>query len=208
MKLLAGLSLCVVLGACASGGGAPTATGSASLAPGATASASGATPTPRPELLFAVLEAHGDHANVPLQDDTIAVVGLDGVARAKATFTPRSRPFIGNAAAVLEPEAHVAAGAVFYVDGQGTVRRLHAGAPPATVTTFPFLTSQTEFSFAVSGDGTALAASGFTFPPQASTSPPHHPVARSPASVTRNALRAPLRRTISPRCWDGTHADG
>src|SRR5207302_912643 len=123
----------------------------------------------------------GTHSGGVTPAPAAAIVPVDAayrrVARAKATFTPRSRPFIGNAAAVLEPEAHVAAGAVFYVDGQGTVRRLHAGAPPATVTTFPFLTSQTEFSFAVSGDGTALAASGFTFPPQASPPPCDQPMA-------------------------------
>jgi hypothetical protein len=91
------------------------------------------------------------------------------VARAKATFDVRARPVIGNAAPVLAPEARVAAGAVFYVDGHGVVRRLAVDAQPVTVTTLPGVTAQTELSFAVSPDGTLIVASLFTYPP---TGPP------------------------------------
>jgi hypothetical protein len=133
--------------------------------PSPTPSSSSPSTTPKPELLFAVLEAHGAHNSFPLLDDTVAIVAVDGVARAKATFDARTRPVIGNAAPVLVPEAHVAAGAVYFVDGHGVVRRLSVGASPATVATFTILGSQSEFSFAVSPDGQHLLASAFTFPP-------------------------------------------
>jgi hypothetical protein len=158
----------VVLGAVAGCGGSSDtiATGNVSQPPSSTTpSPTPMSATPKPELLFAVLEAHGGHGTFPLLDDTVAIVGTDGVARAKATFDVRARPVIGNAAPVLVPEARTAAGAVYYVDGHGTVRRLSVGSAPTTVATFSVISGQSEFSFAVGPDGQHLVASAFTFPP-------------------------------------------
>lgn len=157
----------LLLGASACGGSSSgTLSGSAAVSSTTTPQPTPTpSPTPKPELLFAVLEAHGDHAGFPLLDDTVAIVGVDGVARAKATFDVRPKPVIGNAAPILVPEAHVAAGAVYYVDGHGVVRRLAVGSQPTKVATFGILTAQSEFSFAVSPDGQHLAASAFTYPP-------------------------------------------
>jgi len=95
--------------------------------------------------------------------DRIAIVGLDGFARAKADFTPRTGPVVGNAAPLLQPEARVAGGRVFYADGRGVLRELTLqGTRP--VTTFA-LQAQQELAFAVSPDGAHLEASRFTFPP-------------------------------------------
>jgi hypothetical protein len=118
-------------------------------------------PTPRPELLFAVVESHSTNYPQPgAVDDTVAVVGLDGIARSKATFAPRTPPQIGNAAPILSADAHVAAGQVFYIDGAGVVRALGApkGSTPSRVTTFAAPSPQGYESFAVSPDGKHLIA--------------------------------------------------
>ena len=116
-----------------------------------------------------MLEAKGpgSHAGEPggaAADDTVAIVGLDGYARAKATFAPRRLPAIGNAAPLLQPEARVAAGAVYYVDGAGVVRRLAVGSAPSQVAVFPITGPQQELSFAVSPDGRSLVASRLQLP--------------------------------------------
>jgi hypothetical protein len=59
----------------------------------------------------------------------------------------------------------VAAGAVFYADGHGVVRRLGRDGSVTTVATFPATGSQQELSFAVSPDGRQLMASVLTAPP-------------------------------------------
>lgn len=113
------------------------------------------------ELLFAVVESHtGSHPQQGFVDDTVAIVGLDGYARSKAQFTPRTPPQIGNAAPIMPPEARVVAGKVFYIDGKGVVRSLgpDRGASPSTVTTFAPPSSQVYESFAVSPDGQHLVA--------------------------------------------------
>lgn len=117
--------------------------------------------TPKPELLFAVVESHTTPNPQPgYIDDTVAVVGLDGVARTKTTFTPRTQPQIGNAAAVLSPEAHVAAGKVFFIDGKGVVHALGPvkGSSASVITTFAAPSPQGYESFAVSPDGMHLIA--------------------------------------------------
>ena len=113
------------------------------------------------DLLFAVLEGPSGY---PPLDDTIAITGLDGNARAKATFTPRARPFVGNAAPVLQPEARVAAGRVFFADGAGTVRSLAPSGEVRQVSAFPIASPQQELSFAVSPDGQSLAATIIRLP--------------------------------------------
>src|SRR5947208_16451727 len=82
-----------------------------------------ASPTPRPStsptLLFAVLEARGTPGF-----NTVAIAGLDGYAKAKATFTPMRVPTVGCTGTAVPPvSAHVAAGNVHFADGEGVVRR-------------------------------------------------------------------------------------
>lgn len=96
--------------------------------------------------------------------DVVAIAGTDGYAKAKQTFKPRTLPFIGNAGTIMQPEARVAAGAVFYVDGNGGVRRLSMNGSVLQVTSFPFGQPQQEISFAVSRDGKHLVASVLTLP--------------------------------------------
>ncbi len=141
--------------------------------------AAGPTPTAHApsELLFAVLEAvglgssSGSGPGVAEAHDTIAIVEADGTVRAKATFKPRHVPFVGNADPLLQPEARIAAGAVFYIDGDGVVRRLDASGGVTEVAKFPITQSQQEVSFAVSPDGQHLVANVLTLPPPGPSGP-------------------------------------
>ena len=118
-------------------------------------------PLPSSSLLFAVVEGQtptGGEAN------TVAIVGMDGYARAKAQFTPRQRPFIGNAAVPLQAAAQVVGSSVYYIDGYGTVRSLRAGGQPQTVASFSTQPVQYETWFAVSPDGASAIAGIMQFP--------------------------------------------
>jgi len=117
----------------------------------------GTTPTPRPstaQLLFAVLEAN----------NTVAIVGLDGRARASATFAPMPVPNVGCMGAIIPPSAHVAAGKVFFADGRGVVRSLGIDNTVTTVATFPMTSTQQMLSFAVSPDGAHIVGTLFSMP--------------------------------------------
>jgi hypothetical protein len=119
-------------------------------------------PTPRPELLVAVLERRGG-ASTP---NLVAIVGLDGRARARAGFTGRAVPGAGALTAVLQPEARVVGGTVYYADGLGVVRRLTSrGGDPPTVATFPITSDQQVVAVAVSPDGRRLMATVLTVQP-------------------------------------------
>jgi hypothetical protein len=111
-------------------------------------------------MLYAVLEAPAQYK----QNTTVAIAGLDGYARAKAHFTPRSYPYAPDSAVVLAPEAHVAAGVVYFIDGRGVVRTLAPSGVVKQVATFPLTLKQQEISFAVSPDGKQLVASILTLP--------------------------------------------
>jgi len=110
--------------------------------------------------LYAVLEAPAKYS----QNTTVAIAGLDGYARAKTHFTPRSIPYVADAIAVLAPEAHVAAGVVYFVDGRGVVRTLAPSGLVKQVAVFPITQRQQAISFAVSPDGKQLMAAILTFP--------------------------------------------
>jgi hypothetical protein len=114
------------------------------------------------KVLFAVLETKGT-AKVD-QWNTVAIAGLDGYARAKATFAPMPVPALGCMGAVLPLSAHVAAGKVFYADAKGVVRSLAVDGTVATAATFPLTSSQQMLSFAVSPDGSHLLGAVFTVP--------------------------------------------
>jgi hypothetical protein len=160
------LCVVVILSGCGqvAGGGSPTAT------PPASASAA-ASNSPTSTLgLLVVLEARGPGStfgggpDAYDAHDRVAIVGIDGYAKAKQSFKPRTLPSIGNAGPVMQPEARVAGGAVFYIDGSGVVRRLDVRGNATTVTTFPFGQPQQEIAFAVSPDGKHLIASVLTLP--------------------------------------------
>jgi hypothetical protein len=153
--------------ACGPFGGTRTA---ASPSPTATQTTSQTGSTTSKQLLFAVVESKERDGRLPVEPnvastyDTVAIVGLDGFARAKASFTARSIPSIGNAAPVMPAPAQVAAGAVFYADRSGVVRKLTIDGTTSTVATFPVTDSQQELAFAVSPDGEHLVATVLTFP--------------------------------------------
>lgn len=124
----------------------------------------GASPTPSSSgpLVFAVLEAK--IAGSPVDWNTVAIVGLDGYARAKTTFTPMPVPNLGCMGAVLSQSAHVAAGKVYFADGKGVVRSLSIQGQIIQVATFPLTSRQQMLSFAVSPDGSRLLGTVFTVP--------------------------------------------
>ena len=136
---------------------AATASATATVTPGA-----GPTPNPSGPLVFAVLEAK--IAGSPFDWNTVAIVGLDGYAKAKTTFTPMPVPTVPCAGAVLPPSAHVAGDKVYFADGAGVVRSLSASGQIARVATFPFSGHQQMLSFAVSPDGSQLLGAVFTLP--------------------------------------------
>lgn len=121
-------------------------------------------------MLFAALEAKGSASE--FQWNTVAIAGLDGYARAKATFTPMSTPYVGCAGAVLPAGAHVAAGKVYFADGKGVIRSLDPHGHVAVIATIPFSGQQQMLSFAVSPDGSRLLASVFSIPPKAASGDP------------------------------------
>jgi hypothetical protein len=139
----------------------PTASQSASATPRVTPSpAAKVTPSPAAATLYAVLEAPTPNA----QNTTVAIAGLDGIARAKTHFSPRSIPYAPDVAIVLAPEAHVVAGVVYFIDGHGVVRTLSRSGRVRQVAVFPLTQRQQEISFAVSPDGKHLVAAIFTLP--------------------------------------------
>lgn len=152
----------VLLTACA------TQPSGALKSPAATTSARGsalASPSGSP-VRFAILEtrrAGGQESEYAGAHDTIAIAGADGYAVAKATFVPRHIPQIPMAGPVLYPEAYVAAGGVYFIDGTGIVRRLDPSGATRRVTAFPITSPQQGVSFAVSPDGRQLMAAVLTY---------------------------------------------
>src|SRR5260221_6749034 len=147
----------------------PTPSPVASASPTGPCAANVPTGLPR---LMAVLERKSPPGDPSLSrplasHDTLALAGLNAVARAHATFQPRSRPYIGNAETLLSPhEAYVLHGLSYYIDGIGSVWTMGADGRQATVARFPIGLSQQEVSFAVSPDGCHLAATVLTIPPK------------------------------------------
>ena len=127
----------------------PNALPSASPSPSPKAS-----PTPKPEFLFAVLESSSTFG----QPGTVAIVGLDGHARSKTTFQPRTNP-----GAILQSTAQVVGSWVYYIDANGTVRVIRAHTSPQVVASFPSAIGPHDIWFAVSPDGSHLLAGVLTF---------------------------------------------
>ena len=145
MKTLVSLTA-VVVGLAACGGpsvSTPYTRGSAAQAAATPHSmASPATTTRSFGPLLAVVESAAP--GWVTQADTVAIVGLDGYATAKATFTPRKGPYVPMAATMPQSEAHVGAAGVYYVDGNGVVRLLTQSGESRIVATFPMTPDQHE----------------------------------------------------------------
>jgi hypothetical protein len=117
------------------------------------------------DLLYAVIESHTKAPSGFSLYETVAIAGLDGYARAKTTFTPLTPPYVGCLGPIFPPQAHTAAGRVFFIDGRGVVRSLGLDKVARQVGSFPIGTQQ-EASFAVSPDGQHLLGTVLTVPPK------------------------------------------
>lgn len=178
---IAALAVVLLVTACGGGSG-PTAqtsirpTAAAAETPYATQSplvtaspiaSPGQVTPPAAGLLFAVVEngtaSGGCGGPTCISADTIAIVGLDGYAKAKATFVPRKLPPIGNSAVILQAPAVVAGSGVYYLDGNGTVRVLRVNSSPQVVATFSQKGQPYETWFAVNPDGSDIVAGVLTF---------------------------------------------
>ena len=142
----------------------PTPTALTGPTPTAPASASPAPLPPPPSgVLFAVVEGPTAQPNV------VAIVGLDGYARAKASFQPRLLPKPCGISAEQQLAAQVVNQAVYYIDGQGVVRVLKVGQQPQVIATFIQPPDQYQTWFAVSPDGSQTVAGIITYPPSSTT---------------------------------------
>jgi hypothetical protein len=117
---------------------------------------------PRSDLTFAVVEGPKDQPNV------VAIVGMDGFAKAKASFQPRLLPLPCGVSKEQQLAAEVVGQAVYYIDGRGVVRVLKVGQQPQVVATFIQPPDQYQTWFAVSPDGSQAAAGIVTYPPAGS----------------------------------------
>jgi hypothetical protein len=152
------LAVVLILAACGNSS-APQAQASPSPSPTPLPSASPSI-SPAAEFLFAVVEG----GSLVSQPGTVAIVGLDGHARAKAQFQPRVGPVIPDAYTPLQGVAQVAGSGVYYIDGAGIVRVLRVGSPAQVVARFPLQPAQEDTWFAVSPDGSRVLAGILTFP--------------------------------------------
>jgi hypothetical protein len=113
-----------------------------------------------PEVLLAVVEG----GSVQSQPGTVAIVGLDGRARATANFQARVGPVIPDAYTPLQGVAQVTGSGVYYIDGGGVVRELRVGSEPRVIARFALQPTQEDAWFSVSPDGTRVLAGIVTFP--------------------------------------------
>jgi hypothetical protein len=92
---------------------------------------------------------------------------LDGTVVASARFSPRHAPVVGGMP-ILQDEARIARGSVFYADGAGVIRTLSADGHVTEVGRLAIISSQQELSFVVRPDGRVIDAAILTLPPVAS----------------------------------------
>jgi hypothetical protein len=157
----------LLLAACGNAPGSARPSAVPSVGPGGAAPSTAASPSR--ELLFAALEPGGDVTE--MRNNVVAIVRLDGTAKAKTTFKARQLPQIRVAVPLPQPEARVAAGKVFFADGAGVVRSLAPDGTVSEVTSFGLTSPQQLLSFAVSPDGSRLMGAVFAFPPLRSPPP-------------------------------------
>jgi hypothetical protein len=96
---------------------------------------------------------------------TVQIIDGTGHVHAQANFASPPAPQIGNAAALLQSPVRTAAGAAYFADSTGVVRKLTPDGTVSIVATFPLTSSQQELSYAVSPDGAHLIAIVLSTPP-------------------------------------------
>src|SRR5579864_4786620 len=97
----------------------------------------------------------------------VVIAGLDAIGVARATFQVRNEyySYAGPGQAIYPPkEAYTIRGAVYFIDGYGTVFRMGVDGRQEVAARFPIGLHQQEVSFAVSPDGCQLAATVLTMP--------------------------------------------
>jgi len=87
-------------------------------------------------VLFAVSEGTDQACGSGCQG-RLAIVGLDGRVRARTTFNPPKAAVVGCEGGYVTNPVQVAAGAVYYMDDTGVVRRLGATGAIREVPAFP-----------------------------------------------------------------------
>lgn len=99
----------------------------------------------------------------------LAIVGTDGHVFARASFTPPPTAVVGCEGQYVTTPVRVAAGAIYYLDNTGLVRRLKPSGAIDDVAHFPIHTSQQLMWLAVSPDGAKLMAAVMVYPPLSSS---------------------------------------
>jgi hypothetical protein len=94
------------------------------------------------------------------------LVTLDGRVVARAAYLPRRGPYLGNVAAMLQPDAQVGRAGVYVMDGTGAVHLLRPSGRWDTVATFAMTPDDHEAWFAVGPDGGHLVAGVLSVPPK------------------------------------------
>jgi hypothetical protein len=124
-------------------------------------------PSPPPlEQLFVVVQAAPDRqpaVALGVRGDHILLVNRGGTVRNEARYGYVSPARFTNAATIVQAQVQVAAGAAYYVDGDGVVWRLTASGPAMKAADFGKPGDQHVTNFAVSPDGQHLLATVMTF---------------------------------------------
>ena len=155
------LVLAVGLAGCGAPQGPPSAAGGPSPTPPATASPSSVTsasPSP-PRPLIAILLPAPDHGAI------VEWVSAKGQVVAHETFATPKLSAWTNAGFVLQPNARLAAGTIFYVDPYGVIRGLAPDGRVTVITSLQLRPGQNIISFAPSPNGRQVAASILNYPP-------------------------------------------
>jgi hypothetical protein len=159
--LVLGAAAIALLGGC----GSTPRTGQAAPTPTVLASADRISPPPTgvPDDVVVLLRNWNTERS---QSATVEIARLDGTVLATADFVPPQQPRITEGPVWMTKPVQVAAGAAFFVDNQGAIRKL---AMDGSVTVVGELTlrdiGQPDFRFAINPDGTEVLASIFTWPP-------------------------------------------
>lgn len=114
--------------------------------------------------LLVVLDRPQTDPNQPSPTSTLMLVTRQGKVVARVSFQAPARPRVGNAEPVVMKPVRVAAGAAYFVDSSGQIRRLDRSGKVETVTTLQLLEGRQFVSFAVSPDGAQVLASILTTP--------------------------------------------
>ena len=149
------------LAGCGAPQGPPSAGGGASSTTPAAAgpsSVTSATPSPtRPLIAFLLPDA--DHGA------TVEWATAQGRAVAQEKFATAKLSAWTNAGFLLQPNARLAAGNIFYVDAAGVIRSLGPDGKVTVITSLELRAGQNIVSFAPSPNGRQVAASILNYPP-------------------------------------------